>query len=214
MECKYIGVLCQYLPYIPLHIPPIVSTYERSHKHKPQTLCLCGNRKIYTAMANSMWKSRKCYIVTYMLHGKCYIVTVLCYVLIKLSELDIYYLSIQTMAPLVSNTKQCFKFMSFLDGIAYSADNDTVDFSVERLGLITTDDVVHYLHFKAYGTQHPAEDDFNNPPLCCFVTLLYHKKAISYFLRLAGNSNATSALEVNFKIIRYPSLCSSLSSQQ
>ena len=107
-----------------------------------------------------------------------------------------------------------FKFMSFLDGIAYSADNDTVDVSVERLGLITTDDVVHYLHFKAYGTQHPAEDDFNNPPLCCFVTLLYHKKAISYFLRLAGNSNATSALEVNFKIIRYPSLCSSPSSQQ
>jgi hypothetical protein len=83
-----------------------------------------------------------------------------------------------------------FKFMSFLDGIAYSADNDTVDFSVERLGSITMDDVVHYLHFKAYGTQHPAEDDFNNPPLCCFVTLLYHKKAISYFLRSA-------ALEVN-----------------
>ena len=107
MECKYIGVLCQYLPYIPLHIPPIVSTYERSHKHKPQTLCLCGNRKIYTAMANSTWKSRKCYIVTYMLRGKCYIVTILCYVLIKLSELDIYYLSIQTMAPLVSNTKRC-----------------------------------------------------------------------------------------------------------
>lgn len=90
-----------------------------------------------------------------------------------------------------------FKFMSFLDGIAYSADNDTVDFSVERLGSITMDDVVHYLHFKAYGTQHPAEDVFNNPPLCCFVTLLYHKKAISYFLRSAGNSNATSALEVN-----------------
>lgn len=154
MECKYIGVLRQYLPYIPLHIPPIVSTYERSHKHKPQTLCLCGNRKIYTAMANSTWKSRKCYIVTYMLRGKCYIGTS----------------GFQYKAML-------FKFMSFLDGIAYSADNDTFDFSVvERLGSITMDDVVHYLHFKAYGTQHPAEDDFNNPPLCCFVTLLYHKK--------------------------------------
>ncbi len=99
--------------------------------------------------------------------------------------------TIQTMVPPARYKQIFFQFMSFLDGIAYSADNDV---SVERLATISTDDVVRYLHLKAFGTQHTTEED--NPPLCRYMELAYHKKAISYFMTLAGNRNPTRAVEV------------------
>jgi hypothetical protein len=92
--------------------------------------------------------------------------------------------------------KLLYQFMSFLDGIPYSPTDDTITFSVERLASITADDIVRYFNFKAYGTQYPTEDDENTPPLCRSVTLLYHRKAISYFMKSAGTDSPTRSLEV------------------
>lgn len=72
--------------------------------------------------------------------------------------------------------------MSFLDGINYSSVNDeTIEFREEKLAAITPEDVVGYLNLKAFGTTEPPSDD-SCPPLCRSSTLVYYKKAISYFM--------------------------------
>ena len=86
---------------------------------------------------------------------------------------------------LVQYKKLLYQFMSYLDGVDYSPRDDTTDetlaFTTERLASITADDVACYLKFKAYGTEHPAEDE-RSPPLCRSNTPIFHKMAISYFM--------------------------------
>jgi hypothetical protein len=94
------------------------------------------------------------------------------------------------------NKKLLYQFMSFLDGIPYSPTDDIITFSAERLASITADDIVRYFNFKAYGTQYPTEEDENTPPLSRSVTLLYHRKVISYFMKSAGAGNPTRSSEV------------------
>ena len=67
--------------------------------------------------------------------------------------------------------------------------------------------VVHYFNFKAYGTPEPEENDF--PKLCRSSTLLYQKKAISYFMPrqnmqwddVAHRGNPTKSTAVNKVIV-------------
>ena len=100
-------------------------------------------------------------------------------------------------------TSALYHFMSFLDGITYSPDDTTVNFSADRLASITADDVVRYLNFKAYGTPEPGENDF--PKLLRSSTILFQKKAISYFMPrqnmqwddLAHRGNPTKSTAVN-----------------
>jgi len=100
-------------------------------------------------------------------------------------------------------TSALYHFMSFLDGITYSPDNDTVNFSADRLASITADDVVRYFNFKAYGTTEPGVNDL--PKLVRSSTILFHKKAISYFMPrqnmqwddFAHRGNPTKSTAVN-----------------
>ena len=99
-----------------------------------------------------------------------------------------------------------FQFMSFLDGTTYSPTDD-IAFTTERLASITADDVVRYFNFKAYRTPEPGPDD--HPKYCRSSTLLYQKKAISYFMPrqnmqwddLAQRGNPTKSSGVNKVIV-------------
>ena len=100
-----------------------------------------------------------------------------------------------------------FQFITFLDGITYSPDDDTVSFTSERLASITADDVVRYFNFKAYGTPEPGPNDL--PKKCRSSTLFFHKKAISYFMPrqnmqwddIARQGNPTRLAAVNKVIV-------------
>ena len=100
-----------------------------------------------------------------------------------------------------------FQFITFLEGITYSPDDDTVSFTSERLASITADDVVRYFNFKAYGTPEPRVNDL--PKKCRSSTLSYHKKAISYFMPrqnmqwddIAQRGNPTRSAAVNKVIV-------------
>jgi hypothetical protein len=68
--------------------------------------------------------------------------------------------------------------VSFLDGQAYH--KGTV-FPQERLGAITAEDILTSMNFKAFGsTPHPQPDA--NPAKCCFSSLLFWKKALTFYM--------------------------------
>jgi hypothetical protein len=67
--------------------------------------------------------------------------------------------------------------MSFLDGEAYH--KDTV-FAQDRLAAVTADNLLRWMNFKAFGTPHPPANA--NPTGCRSSTLLFWKKAISFYV--------------------------------
>jgi hypothetical protein len=72
------------------------------------------------------------------------------------------------------------QFMSFMDGIEYTRNDNSHVFPQERLLEITDLDVVSYFNFKAYHNANPSPS--NQPIYCRSSTLEYKKKAISSFL--------------------------------
>ena len=81
------------------------------------------------------------------------------------------------MSDRSGDKKILYQLMSFLDGIKYSVADDTINFSRERPGAITADDIVRFFHFKAYGIQDPVEDD-SGPPRCQVMKLIYYQQAL------------------------------------
>jgi hypothetical protein len=83
-----------------------------------------------------------------------------------------------------------------------------VNFSADRLLSITADYVVRIFNFKAYSTPEPGENAF--PKLLCSSTILFQKKAISYFMPhqnmqwddLAHQGNPTKLMAVNKVIVK------------
>ena len=72
------------------------------------------------------------------------------------------------------------QFLSFIDGIPYSANDFNMAISQARLLEITNHDVARYLTFKAFGTPTPANDAY--PTFGSANGLLYQKKALSWFM--------------------------------
>ena len=83
------------------------------------------------------------------------------------------------MSDRSGDKKILYQLMSFLDGIKYSVADDTVNFSQERLGAITADDIVCFFNFMAYGIHDPVEDD-SGPPRCRAMKLMYYKQALAH----------------------------------
>lgn len=91
-------------------------------------------------------------------------------------------------------------FMKYNDDMEYSDDHV---FTPQDLGAVTAKDLVEYFNFRAYGTHTPTEDD--RPINVRSSSLLYWKKAISYFMpnknhqwnELTGRGNPTKSQELN-----------------
>ena len=69
------------------------------------------------------------------------------------------------------------QFLSFMDGITYSANDFNMAVSQAQLLEITDHDVASYLTFKAFGTPAPAADAY--PTFGNTNDLLYQKKSLS-----------------------------------
>jgi len=68
-------------------------------------------------------------------------------------------------------------FLSYCDGIRYDS---THVHEEERLEQITPSDIVRYFNFKCYGVEDPNSEMV--PTQCWSNSVLYWKKAISYYM--------------------------------
>ena len=99
-----------------------------------------------------------------------------------------------------------FAFMSFLDGMTYSPQDD-ITFSQERILEITDLDVANFLTFKAYGPNLFPEEGPDEFPVALTraSTLAFYKKAISSYMtrqrqqwdEITGQGNPTKSAAVN-----------------
>jgi hypothetical protein len=67
--------------------------------------------------------------------------------------------------------------MLFIDNMKYKEDRAV---SPEKLAEVTNIHIYWYLVNKAYGTLESGGNNLLNQ--CCFTTMKYHDKAISYFM--------------------------------
>ncbi len=74
--------------------------------------------------------------------------------------------------------------MSYLDSFNHPADTN---FSQERLAELTPNDISRYFLYRLYNNPDIALDNDEKPNHCC-TTILYWKKAISFFM--PNNNNA------------------------
>jgi hypothetical protein len=89
--------------------------------------------------------------------------------------------------------------MTFTNGIAYAKDHQFVQ---DELAPLTPDDVARWMCQKAYGTPEPDPDA--NPTQARSTSLMYWKKAISYYMpnclmpwnAVSGQGNPTRSIEV------------------
>ena len=79
--------------------------------------------------------------------------------------------------PSTSYKKILDNFLSYIDNTSYTIHTN---YSNERLLQISPEDICRYFNYKAYDVQEP--NDFDRPLKCRANTLLFYKKAISYFM--------------------------------
>ena len=89
--------------------------------------------------------------------------------------------------------------MSYLDNHEYSIDHQ---FTTERLAQIKPPDLMRWLNFRVYGTEHPEDDAKPNKR---HTAIAFWKKAISYYMpnknmvfnELSNVGNPTKSAVVN-----------------
>jgi hypothetical protein len=92
------------------------------------------------------------------------------------------------------------KLLSYLDAVDYEKDHV---FTAERLAAITPAELMRYLNHRCFGNETPPLDA--NPVGCRSSSILFWKKAISYFMpnrllaynELSNQGNPTRSREVN-----------------
>jgi hypothetical protein len=93
-------------------------------------------------------------------------------------------------------------FMTFTNGIAYAKDHQFVQ---DELAPLKPHDVARWMCQKAYGIPEPEPDPDANPTQARSTSLMYWKKAISYYMpncvmpwnTVSGQGNPTRSIDVN-----------------